>query len=390
MKEPSYSLSDYREEVQRCMRCGFCRPLCPSWELIGWETGSPRGRMQMIKAMLDGKIVGDEFVMDRMFKCALCGYCLWRCPAGVKTTDAIKSARAQLVDRGLYPSAVTQIAMNLENNHNIYELEPSARAEWPQFTGVEDIVTIGGKADLIYFAGCVSSLSGRAMDIATSTALILDSFDVDWTFLGEDEWCCGNPLLLSGKTEYAKTLVEHNVEKIMEVGAKAVVTSCAGCYRTLIQDYPRLIGDIGFKVYHISDFIESQIGKLRPKLIHRMDMPIVYHDPCELGRLSGVYASPRAVLSSIPGIKLLELPKNRQTARCCGGGGVLKATNPNMALQLAMRKVGDAHAVGGGAIVSACPACKLNIMDGVAERGEEFQVLDLTELVVKSMGMTTR
>lgn len=386
--EEAYSASEYREDIQRCMRCGFCRPLCPSWELIGWETGSPRGRMQVIKAILDGEVGVDDYVVDRIYQCALCGYCMWRCPAGVKTTDAIKAARAYLVDKGRYPDVVERISRNVERNHSIYELPAEARADWAHYLGVEDIVKMRRAADVVYFVGCVPALSSRSMGLAAATSMILDALGRNWTVMGEDEWCCGNPLLLSGKTDSAKALAVHNVQAVRKLGAKAVVTSCAGCYRTFAQEYPRLVGRLGFEVCHISQLLEGVLGSLRPKLKSRLDMTVAYHDPCEMGRLLGVYEPPRAVLSSIPGVKLVELPKNRQLTRCCGGGGILKATNPEMSLKLAVRKVEEAQGVGAEALVSTCPACRMNIMDGIAESGSEVQMLDLTEVVVRAMGLT--
>lgn len=386
--EKDYSVSECREDIQRCMRCGFCRLLCPSWEFTGWETGSPRGRMQVIKALLDGEVGVSDYVVDRIYQCALCGYCMWRCPAGVKTTEAIKTARAYLVDRGRCPDVVERISRNIEGNRSIYALPAEARADWRHYMGVEDIVKTRGVADVVYFVGCVPSLSSRSMDLAAATSLILDALELNWTIMGEEEWCCGNPLLLSGKTGPARELAAHNVQAIRGSGARAVVTSCAGCYRTLTQEYPRLVGNLGFDVYHISQILERALGSLKPKLENPLDMRVAYHDPCEMGRLLGVYEPPRAVLRSVPGLRLVELPKSRQLTRCCGGGGVLKATNPDMSLRLAVRKVEEARSLGAEALVSTCPACRMNIMDGIAESGGEFQMLDLTEVVARAMGLT--
>ena len=369
------------------MRCGFCRALCPLWEFIGWETGSPRGRMQIIKALLEGRIEANDYVMDRIYKCTNCGYCLWRCPPGVNTVEAIMAARAYLVEKGHYPKVIDKVDAHIRENSSIYKLPKETRAEWIEYTGVEDVVKLKRKADLVYFVGCVTSLSGRVMDVAGAASLILDRLDRDWTILGNDEWCCGYPLILSGKREFVRSLAEHNVEMIRRVGAKTVVTTCPGCYRTLAYEYPHLVGDLRFEVYHASQLFRKMLGQVKARFKNDMNMVVTYHDPCDLGRLSEVYDAPRIVLSSIPGIKLAELPKNRSLTRCCGGGGMLKATNPDIALKLAVEKVEEAHAVGAEAIISACASCKQNIQDGIVKHEDTIQMLDLTEIVAKAMDL---
>jgi len=225
------------------------------------------------------------------------------------------------------------------------------------------------------------------MNIAGATSQILSNLGLDWTILGNGEWCCGYPLILSGKREYVANLAEHNVEMIRRVGAKAVVTTCPGCYRTLSHYYPLLVGHLGFEVYHVSQLFQKMLENVKAKFKSDVNMVVTYHDPCDLGRLSEVYNAPRIVLSSIPGIKLVELPKNRALTYCCGGGGMLKATNPDIALKLAVKKVEEAHTVNAEAIISACASCKQNIQDGIDESGDTLQLLDLTEVVARAMGI---
>jgi len=381
------SLADFREEVQRCMRCGYCRALCPTWDFVGWESGSPRGRIQMIKALLDGEAQASEHVADRMYKCALCGYCLWRCPSGVKTTDAIRAARDHLVRRGCYPRIIDEIAGHIGENHNLYGLSEEDRTQWIALTGLEDLVKTGKRAEFLFFPGCVASFSSRAMGVAAATSQILDALGANWTILGDEEWCCGNPLLLSGKSGSVKRVAEHNVNAIRRLGAKVVVTSCAGCYRTFTQDYPRFIGNLGFQVYHVSQVLETMLNQDKLKFSRALDVTVAYHDPCELGRHAGVYEPPRRILREIPGVKLVELPNNRFLTRCCGGGGILKATNPEIAIKLANKKLEEAHRVKAKIIASSCPSCKLNLSDAIAASEGLTEILDITEIVAWAMNL---
>ena len=105
----------------------------------------------------------------------------------------------------------------------------------------------------------------------------------------------------------------------------------------MAYDYPKLIGGLDFEVYHVSQLLQKMLGKIKTLFRNDVNMIVTYHDPCDLGRLSEIYNAPRIVLSSIPGIKLIELPKSRSLTRCCGGGGMLKATNSDIALKLAKK-----------------------------------------------------
>jgi Fe-S oxidoreductase len=369
------------------MRCGLCRALCPTWEYVGWETGSPRGRMQIVKALLDEKIKANDYIMDRLYKCTGCGYCLWKCPPGVNTVDTIMAAREYLVSEGYYPKIIDSLENSIQEKGSIYDLSKETRNDWIEYTGVEDAVKIKNEADLVYFVGCVTSQSGRVMNVAAATSLIFNELNLDWTIL-KDEQCCGYPLLLSGKREYLSNLAKKNVEAIKNIGAKKVVTTCPGCYRTLNFEYPRILGEMPFKTYHVSQLLNDMHSEVKKKYKEDLNMVVTYHDPCDLGRLSQIYEAPRTILNNIPGIKLIELPKNRSLAQCCGGGGMLKATNPDIASKLAEKKVEDAKLIGAEAIVSACASCKQNIQDTIFDLNEEdIQTLDLTEIVAKAMGL---
>ncbi len=380
-------LKGFEEDIQRCMRCGFCRALCPTWGELGWETGSPRGRMQVLKGLLDGKLKYEPFISNRIFDCTLCGYCTWRCPPGVRTVDIIKSARTLLVEKGCYPQILDDFDSFVRTEHNVYGQPAEGRVDWIDYLDMGDTVPIGGSADVLYFVGCVTSYSGRAMRLAGATSKILNEAGIDWTTLGAEEWCCGDPLLLTGKRNIAKELISHNVDAIHDTGAELVVTACPGCYRTFISEYPDFVMDLGFEVLHTSQFFERLIDEGKLEFKKSVEQSVVYHDPCELGRLSNVYEPPRSVLTKIPGVRLFELSKSKELAQCCGAGGALKMTNPEMSLRIALKKLEECKSSGADIIVSGCPTCKLNIDDAVADTGDDIRVLDLVELVAERLGL---
>ena len=389
MTAPRDLLGDYREDIQRCMRCGFCRTLCPTWEFVGWETGSPRGRMQLIKALLEGELDANPYLTDRIYKCALCGYCQWRCPPGVKTTDIIKAARAYFVDMNYYPLEMDKVIGCIEENRSIYNVPRKERAFWIELMDLQDLVPLKKEAEVVYFPGCVSSFSGRAMKIAAATSLILDHLRLDWTVLGEEEWCCGNPLTLSGKIRFARELAQHNVGAIRRLGAKVLLTSCAGCYRTFTEEYPKRVNDLGFsfKVQHTVQFLEEMLKHRSVELEVGAAETVAYHDPCELGRPLGIFAPPREVLKRIPDLRFKELPKSKSLTHCCGGGGLLKATNPEIASKLGLKKVEEAKSIGAQSLISACPSCLLNISEAIDRSNSPMRTMDITEAVAKAMGL---
>lgn len=381
-----YQLQEYYPDVHKCIRCGFCVNWCPGG-FTSWESYTPRGRMQTIRALLEKRLEPSANIRDSMYKCVQCAYCTWRCPAGVRCADAIKAARAYLVEKKLNPEVVNNLESTVKENKNIYGLPTEARTEWIDYFDLKDKVKVGGKAELVYFAGCVASLFGRAMSISAATSQILNRLQVNWTYLGPQEYCCGNPLFQTGKLEYAEELAKLNRKTIQETGAKTLLTACPGCYRVFVHEYPRLIGDLGFEVMHISQFLERKINEGKVNFREKIDKTIVYHDPCELGRHLGVYEPPRKVLSSIPGVKLIEFIHNKELTQCCGAGGVVKGTNPQWALELGKEKLEQAHDVGAEMVASTCASCKLNILDSIAENNDALEAMDLTELVAKAMGV---
>ncbi|WP_455368145.1 (Fe-S)-binding protein [[Eubacterium] cellulosolvens] len=386
MVEKMNSINDFKEDVQKCMRCGFCVALCPVEEFMGFESNTPRGRMQTIKALINGEMKANEYLMKRIYNCSLCGYCLWRCPPGVKTTDAIKAARKYLVENKCYPEVLDTLEQHIQKNYHLYDLPKEARVDWINYMNVSDSVKIKEKADVIYFVGCVSALSGRAMEIPAAISQIFNKLGLDWTILGEDEVCCGTPLLLSGKTDSAGELARKNIEAIQGRGAKTVVTPCAGCYRVFIQDYPKLVGELGFEVLHTSQIIDNMLNKIRSLFKNEIKATAIYHDPCEIGRLAGLYDPPRRVLKTIPGLNLVDLPKTRELTRCCGGGGALKAVFPSTALRLAQIKLDEFVNANAHIVVSGCPSCKLNIQDAIAERESDLQMMDIAEIIAQALG----
>ena len=360
--------------------------ICPIRERKGFESYFARGRMFIARSMLEGLLDYVPETVERVYTCLLCGNCKEHCPSELDTVGATKALRAETV-RGGYPipPEIDKLFTTVEASHNIFG-EPQDR----RFT---KIVEEGGKipskqgAELVYFPGCVACY--RFPEIAASTIKILSKCGVDFNVLGADEWCCGDPLFMAGGLELAREHVEHTVNTIKNTGAKKIVTACAGCYRTFVEEYPEMLGesfeDMGIEVVHVAQLLAELLDKGKLKLRKGIKGRVTYHDPCELGRHCKVYEEPRKIIQSIPNIDFVELRRNRGNTWCCGGGGTYKMTHPDDSLDIAGDKLDEAKEVKADIILSCCPTCKWNIKDVIEKEGPQLKVFDLTELVAKAI-----
>ncbi len=233
---------------------------------------------------------------------------------------------------------------------------------------------------IIYFPGCMATY--RAKEIARGTIELLKRANVEFKMLGKDEWCCGSVLLRTGNIETAKEVAEHNIKALKNADTTQVLTSCAGCYRTLKKDYEKMFGKQDFEVIHIVDFLERLVeeGKLK---FPEAKMKVTYHDPCHLGRHSGVYEAPRKILSSIPGLELVEMVRNRQNARCCGAGGGVRSAFKELSDKMADERLKEAEETGAEVLTSACPFCTFALREAAERNGSKIRVLDLPELLME-------
>ncbi len=369
------SMEDYREDVQKCMRCGFCVALCPVQEYMGFESNSPRGRMQTIRALIDKEIQVNDYIMSRIYDCSLCGYCLWRCPPGVKTVDAITAARAHFVEKKCHPRIHAEFAERIKNHKNPYNEHSEKRCAW-----IPPSLKLPRKADVLYFVGCTSS--HRSPEIAASSIGLLSAAKVDFTIMS-DETCCGSVLFRTGMREMGKQQIEENLRIIETTGASTIVFSCPGCYKTFTEDYPNLMKTTpGYELKHISEYLLELDGL---KFTKQVDARVVYHDPCHLGRHLGIFEPPRELINRIPGLEIVEMQRNRNTASCCGAGAGVRGAFPDISAKIAKKRVQEALVTGATILSSACPFCKTNLSEAMSEIGGPLEIHDIVELAAKSV-----
>ncbi len=224
----------------------------------------------------------------------------------------------------------------------------------------------------------------RAKEIAKSTIELLRKADVNFKLLGKDEWCCGSVLLRTGNIETAKDIAEHNIQVLNKADTAQVLTSCAGCYRTLKKDYEEMFGKQNFEIIHIVDFLGELVdeGKLK---FPEVKIKVTYHDPCHLGRHTNIYDTPRKILNSIPGLELVEMARNRKNARCCGAGGGVRSAFKELSDKMADERLKEAEETGAEVLTSACPFCTFALREAAKRNGSKMRVLDLPEFLVEIM-----
>jgi fumarate reductase (CoM/CoB) subunit B len=343
--------------INRCVRCGNCRSVCPVFEEFGWESANTRGRILIMKGLAGG-LKADADVQKSLNTCTTCKICTEKCPAGVNVPALVEEARRELAAHGIVTKEQADLSKKIFESGNTLG-DHRDRLAW-----LCDRSLLKAKSDYVYFVGCMNSI--RYTQTAKNSFAILSRFGV--TLLPEEQ-CCGSPLMRTGFD--AGRLVDANVRQMRQIGAKTIITGCAGCYTTLKNNYPA-----DFHVTSMPEFLAEHISELD---IKRLPIKVTYHDPCHLGRHNKIYEQPRRVIEAV--CDLVEMKDARENARCCGGGGGVRSGYRDLSMQMARRRLEDVPD-GVDYIVTSCPLCIRNLRDAGA--GEK--VIDLVDLVAKAIG----
>jgi Fe-S oxidoreductase len=237
--------------------------------------------------------------------------------------------------------------------------------------------------NVLYFAGCTTR--ARYSDDIESHIDLLRMLGFNVKTL-QNERCCGDPLILTGDEENARKIARKNADDFSAAKVDLIATECAGCYRVLALEYPKL-GVKMPKVRHMSQVLAENIGKLKLKEGAPREK-VAYHDPCELGRLSGEYDAPRKIIAKVA--ELVEPQATRVESRCCGAGGAMFAAEPELSIKMAENRIRkDIEPLGVAKVITSCPSCLFNLTVGAsrreAETGKAIEVLDLSSYVYSKL-----
>ena len=386
-------------ELDACTRCGECVAWCPTFNENRQELTHPLGKIAELKGWvrrqygLRARLLGRRPIADEeiaaysrgVYSCTLCGRCKQVCPVQIDTRSLWIAMREQLVELGSYPPALATLRQNVTARYNISGEDNAGRLGWSQNLPQVPEGLDCRPAEMVYFVGCVSALYPQAYAIPQSLTQILGRVGIRFTTLGAGEWCCGYPLIIAGMGAEARALALHNVEAVRALGARTLVVTCPSCLHTWRHEYPRLVGGrLGFEVRHASELL-ADLAAAGTLQLGPFDKPLTYHDPCDLGRNSGIYEAPRRVLRAIPNVRFSEMRDNRELALCCGGGGDVEMGDAELTAAVSRRRLAQAQEAGAEVIVSACQQCKRTLTGAVRREKARLRVLDVTEVVWQAM-----
>ena len=369
------------KNLAKCEQCKICSGYCSvASSFEGAETWSSKGRTLIVKGLQNGELAISKKVIDILYTCTECGLCFAQCFEDLEVNEAILAARHQIAQKGLAPEVFSETAKNIMEIGDPGAVSAERRLSWMKEPSFQPLPR---KAEILYWVGCM--VADRTPKTARAFLKILNHANVDFTMLMEREGCCGYVLLSTGLWDEAKKVAKEVLLRVEETGAEALVTPCAGCYYAFTKLYPETLEvSLPCEILHSSHFIENLLkeGKLELK---SLNFRISYHDPCSLGRHSGVFNAPRNVLNAIPGLTLIEMPLNKQLARCCGGGGGLWSFNHQVSMNSAYWRLKDLQPLKVDVLTTACPLCQMNFRYTSVRKSVPIEVCDITEIVESAL-----
>ena len=384
-----------------CVECGICTGSCPVSRVN--PDFSPR---LMVEKLLLGP--QDEILADReLWSCLTCLTCSVRCPAQVDYNEFMRAARVAAREAGF--EGVDSHAGVLRSIMELHAkgFKPRA-ASW-----LDPSLRTCTSGDDFYFAGCLPyfdvifrNIELKSTPIARSAIKLMNLVGIT-PVVSENERCCGHDFYWSGNYDGFEKLAKYNLKLISDSGAKRVVFTCPEGYHTFSNIYPSVLGELKFEVVHITDILleKAKEGELT---LHALAGPgerdfggsggketgdltdgtlkVTFQDPCRMGRMMGQTEGMRELLRSIPGVELVEMPRNRANALCCGSSEWVSCVLCNKQIQL--ERLAEAQDTGASILVTACPKCRIHLTCAQYDKDKkmDIQIRDIVSIVLDAAG----
>jgi glycolate oxidase iron-sulfur subunit len=419
---PSY------DELQGCIRCGRCLPVCPTYQVTRLETFSPRGRLSLLRAVEDGHLEISAGVEAHLYHCLDCRACNTVCPPGVHIGELILRGRVAAEDKHPRPwwmrfvlknvltgaaraerlSAPMRLASALRLDKAAVRLSGWIPVFGTRIREMVELAPVFGKPirgelaevtpaagekrhRVAFFLGCMMNVAMPDVSRATLRVLIRAGCEV---VTPKNPKCCGAPHDDQAMLDLSRDMARKNIalfESYLD-NVEAVVTDCAGCSGALKEyaewlredpDWAERAKKFSAKVRDVTEWLD-RIWPEGLKLEHEA-VRATYHDPCHLANVQGVRKEPRSLLARIRGLELIPLPDG-PPARCCGSAGVYNVTHAPMSLELLNRKMEDIAATGADVVISANPGCLMQLEWGNRRSERKTAVKHVVQLLDESMG----
>jgi glycolate oxidase iron-sulfur subunit len=390
-----------KEYARDCVHCGFCLPTCPTYVLWQEEMDSPRGRIQLMEARLDGTLALDRTVVEHFDRCLGCMACLSSCPSGVRYDRLIESTRATVEaehDRGssdrLVRSLLFAVLPHPRRLRAALRLAPLGRRAplparfrplvelappWRSTESPPPVTPANGprRARVGLLTGCVQSVVFGDVNSATARVLAADGFEVH----APPQGCCGALSVHAGRLAEGKALARRLVDALADVDL--VVVNASGCGSHL-KELGWLLGDERAEAFaeKVRDVGELLHGAEPRAPRHPLPLRVAVQDSCHLRHAQRLPLASRVSLARIPGLEVVE-PAEQEL--CCGSAGIYNVVQPAAARELGDRKAGHVLATGAQAYASANPGCLVQVSTALRRAGRPLPALHPIELVDASI-----
>ncbi|MHA1131804.1 MAG: (Fe-S)-binding protein, partial [Candidatus Helarchaeota archaeon] len=399
------NLNKLRGAALSCIHCGQCR--VPQWPAKGiydvcpvyktdvtakFEPFFARGKNVILKGLIWGDLPLSKEISEIFFQCTLCGGCYEFCHDAhndniefpnhkwMNQIEVFEALRADLVEAGFALESHAAMNKAMVELLNPYNRNNKDKDDWINQLDFKVKAANSEDAEVLYFVGCTAALTPQIQKVAIDTAKIFNKLGVDFSLFGSKEICCGSVAMRTGDRKAFNQIADKNTKLFRERGIKKIVTSCAGCYRTLKKDYGKRLE--GLEILHTIEFLDKYVEEKNITL-KKLDKIVTYHDPCHLGRHMGLYDVPRNILNKIS--TYIEMKTHREGAMCCGAGGGVKKGFSDLSLEISKNRIKEAEETGTKTLVSTCPFCYRNLSDAIAALGLDIEMVDLVELILEAL-----
>jgi glycolate oxidase iron-sulfur subunit len=404
-------LEEMEEEIAKCMKCGLCRAVCPIFTELDNEAAVARGKINLMKNVMQGDLELSDKYEKLMELCLLCKACVDNCPCGVEVDKLVCKAREELAnEKGL--SAIKKGIFSLVNNQTLFPIAMKLGANFqglafsnndgpqpgnsirvgigldkqrvvPKLEGKQfrdrhpEVIKVKNpQSRVAFFTGC--AINYMAADFGESVVNVLVENNIE-VVIPKEQNCCGVAINSYGDTNTANALAKHNLEVFSEYDVDAIVTACSSCGSTLREEYEEWIDTDFFKrkVYDISEYLvdvidydTDNLGQVRKK--------VTYHDPCHLVRGMRVTEQPRQILKDIPELYFEEMEK---PDRCCGAAGTFNLKHYDLSFAINRHKTDDIKQTDTDVVATGCAGCRMHIADGLNRANEDHDVVHTVQLL---------
>ena len=392
---PPEFLDEWRNAAYNCYSSGhkFCREVCPVMQVTRDERHTPTTFHANVVAMEKGFLeLGD--VAEDYVNCTQCGACELRCPNTLftgdfyrfrtRTVDLVKAMRTLAVDEGIEQPGWKEWNELTDR----YRSEPVLNgtpvsqdrvAAWAE--GLD--LPIGGET--VLFCDCEAAFYRTSLPRAV--ARILTHAGVEFGLMRE-QWCCGSPAAEMGYRDQARRFAEHNVADWRAVGAKRILVLDPHDYIAFTEDYPSYFGeDFDFEIVLVVELVAELVREGKLQLTHPVERVVTYHDACRLNKRKGIYQAPRDILNAVPGLTFKDVDRVTQWSYCSGAGAGFAIERPEVAAEIARRRVEKAAELDVDTLVSACVWSERPLTEQGGKREQPIEVLDLMEIVAQAAGL---